>query len=244
MTSYKNKILEVDKTYDSWLMRQIEPMGEFPTDWMLEVEYALNNYSLRCDDFSVIDKKDHILFAGCEYTLAMGSELEESWAFNIYRYFFGRNDTFRNISYPGADPEKIVSNIMKYVDSYGAPKKMFVLMPEMIRSYGYWQEGKVFKPKMYRQFKRSPGVEHNEMAEPNNVPFHKLALSYIRWCRALESYCRAIGSELYWSTWDRETSEAVSYLGFDNFFETTRDLTSQSEMYSHFVKKIKENHDV
>ena len=86
MTSYKNKILEVDKTYDSWLMRQIEPMVEFPTDWMLEVEYALNNYSLRCDDFSVIDKKDHILFAGCEYTLAMGSELEESWAFNIYRY--------------------------------------------------------------------------------------------------------------------------------------------------------------
>ena len=69
-------------------------MIKFLFQIVIFIEYALNNYSLRCDDFSVIDKKDHILFAGCEYTLAMGSELEESWAFNIYRYFFGRGDPF------------------------------------------------------------------------------------------------------------------------------------------------------
>jgi hypothetical protein len=244
LASYKDKILEIDENYHRWLFREIEPMVEFPTPWMLEENYYLNEQGIRCDEFSEIEKKDHILFAGCEYTLPIDVDIESSWAFNIYRYFFGRNGTFRNLSYPGADPEKIVSNIMKYVDIYGAPKKMFILMPEIIRSYGYWEEGKVFKPKMYRQLKSDPLEEHNEMAKPNDVPFNKLALSYIRWCRALESYCKAIGSELSWSTWDKETSEVLSYVGFDNFFETSRDLTTQSEMYSHFVKNIKENNGI
>ena len=244
MLSYKDQLSDLATQYKTWLSNKIEPMVEYPTPWMQDNKYSLNSDGLRCDEFFEISKNDHILFAGCEYTLPIDYDLEHSWAFNIYRYFLGRNDTYRNLSYPGADPEKIVSNIIKYIDTYGAPKKIFVLMPEIIRSYGYWPEGKVFKPKMYRQLQSENGKEHNDMAKPNNVPIQKLSLSYIRWCWALESYCKAINSELYWSTWDKETSNILITLGFNNFFETENNLLDQNEIYSHFVKKIKENNGI
>jgi hypothetical protein len=239
MLSYKDQLLDLNSEYKTWLSNNIEPMVEFPTPWMESNEYSLNSHGLRCDEFYKIKKDDHILFAGCEYTLPIGHGLEESWSYEMYKYYLGTNGTFRSLSYPGADPSKIVSNIIKYVDQYGEPSKMFVLMPEIIRQYGYWPEGKVYKPKMYRQLKIENGIEHNIMAEPNNVPIHLLALNYIRSVRILESFCATLSIKLYWTTWDKDTSDVLKDLELKNFFETQEDLNSQQQIYNHFINKIR-----
>lgn len=244
MLSYKDQISDLSSEYKTWLSNKIEPMVEYPTPWMQDNKYSLNSNGLRCDEFVPISKNDHILFAGCEYTLPINKEVENSWAYNLYKYYLGTTGTFRSLSYPGADPQKIVSNIIKYVELHGAPSKIFVLMPEIIRQYGYWSKGYCFKPKMYRQLKSLDGVEHNLMAEPNNVPIQLLLLNYVRYIRVLESYCKVINSELQWSTWDKDTSDILCDLDFNNFFKTDVDLLDQNEIYSHFVKRIKENNGI
>lgn len=238
MKSYKDQMMLLNEKYNIWLSKKIEPMVEFDTPWMETNNYILNNHGLRCDNFFNLDKKDHILFSGCEYSLPMGKEMQESWAYKVYTYILGTTGTYRNISYPGADAEKIVSNIIKYVDTYGPPLKLFVLMPEIIRSYGYWPEGNVYKPKMYRQL--SDGQEHNAMALPNDIPFNLLLLKYIRQCRVLESYCKSNGIELLWTTWDKQTSEIIFDIEFDSFFSSDVNVEDQNDIYNHFIKAIKE----
>lgn len=243
MLSYKDQLFDLNPKYQAWLSNKVEPMVEFPTPWMEDNEYILNSNGLRCDEFTELDRPDHILFAGCEYTLPINEDLNNSWSYNLYRYFLGMTGTFRSLSYPGADPQKIVSNIIKYVDLYGAPSRLFVLMPEIIRQYGYWPEGKVYKPKMYRQLNSEDGVEHNAMAEPNNVPFNLLALNYVRSIRVLESFCMAHKINLLWTTWDKETSDLLKSIGFTYFFETESNLHMQKDIYNHFIKQIRSKHE-
>lgn len=243
MLSYKDQLFDLNPKYQTWLSNEVEPMVEFSTPWMEDNEYNLNSNGLRCDEFTKIDKHDHILFAGCEYTLPINENLNDSWSYNLYRYFLGTTGTFRSLSYPGADPQKIVSNTIKYVDLYGAPSKIFILMPEVIRQYGYWPEGKVYKPKMYRQLKSEDGSEHNAMAEPNNVPFNLLVLNYVRSIRMLESFCRAHGINLLWTTWDKDTSDLLKSIGFDCFFETEINLQVQEDIYNQFIKQIRSKNE-
>jgi hypothetical protein len=243
MLSYKDQLLDLNPEYTTWLSNRIEPMVEFPTPWMKDNEYSLNSHGIRCDEFYSIPKNDHILFAGCEYTLPIDNNIEDAWSYNLYKYYLGTTGTFRSLSYPGADPQKIVSNIIKYVDLFGAPSKLFVLMPEIIRQYGYWPEGKVYKPKMYRQLKAENEVEHNAMAEPNNVSLQLLALNYVRSIRVLESYCESANINLFWTTWDKQTSDLLQDLSFKNFFETQQDLYSQDQIYSHFVNTIRSKNE-
>lgn len=239
MLSYKDQLLDLNPEYQTWLSSNIEPMVEFPTPWMDSNNYSLNSHGVRCDEFYKLQKDNHILFAGCEYTLPIGHDIEEAWSYSVYKYYLGATGTFRSLSYPGADPQKIVSNIIKYVELYGSPSKLFVLMPEVIRQYGYWPEGKVYKPKMYRQLKSEDGVEHNSMAEPNNVSLQLLALNYVRSIRMLESYCALAGIELFWTTWDKDTSDLLTDFSFKNFFETKEDLNTQEQIYNHFIKQIR-----
>jgi len=242
MNIYQDEINSLNENYKIWLSNNIEPMVEFETQWMKDNEYTLNNHGLRCDNFYKIEnKKDHILFAGCEYSLAINHEVKFSWAYMLYSYLLGSVGTYRNISYPGANPEKIIANLIKYVDAYGAPYKMFVLMPEIIRDYGYWPDGKVYKPKMYRQLKGNGGVEHNDVAIPNDVPLNLLLLSYVRSIRILESYCSALEIDLIWTTWDKDSSEILSQMDFKYFFPAQINPDDQNDIYNHFVKQIKEN---
>ena len=243
MLSYKDQILDLNPKYQAWLSKDIEPMVEFPTPWMEDKEYLLNSNGLRCDEFTDISKSDHILFAGCEYTLPINEDLNDAWAYNLYRYYLGTTGTFRNLAYPGADPQKIVSNVIKYVDKHGSPSKLFVLMPEIIRQYGYWPEGKVYKPKMYRQLQSEDGIEHNAMAIPNDVPLNLLAVNYIRCVHILESYCAAKDIQLLWTTWDKNTSDLLCLIEFNSFFKTDKDLHSQKDIYTHFINKIRSKNE-
>jgi hypothetical protein len=243
MLSYKDQLFDLNPKYQTWLSNEVEPMVEFPTPWMEDNEYVLNSNGLRCDEFTKLDKQDHILFAGCEYTLPINENLNDAWSYNLYKYFLGTTGTFRSLSYPGADPQKIVSNIIKYVDLYGAPSKIFILMPEIIRQYGYWSEGKVYKPKMYRQLKSEDGIEHNAMAEPNNVPLNLLILNYVRSIRTLESFCKAQSINLLWTTWDKDTSDVLKSIGFNSFFATESYLHMQKDIYNHFINQIRSKNE-
>ncbi len=245
MKSYKDKLKEINSVYDVWLSDSIEPMIDFPTTWSqsghidCKTEYLLNNHGLRCDDFNAVDlQENHVLFAGCEITIPMDIDLKNAWSYKIYEDFFKNKNGFRSISYPGANQDKIIINIIKYIYKYGKPNKIILLMPEAIRSYGFWNEGKAFKPKMYRQFKSDSGIEHNSMALPNDVPLELLCLKYIQSMRFLEIFCNVSKIDLIWSTWDKDTSDIIEDKGFLKFIPISNNLYDQIDIYNLFKNKI------
>jgi hypothetical protein len=151
---------------------------------------------------------------------------------------FKNKNGFRSLSYPGANQNKILVNLIKYIYLYGKPDKVIILMPEIIRAYGFWAEGGAFKPKMYRQFSPDSGIEHNLMAVPNDVPLELLALNYIQSMRMLESICSISNIDLAWSTWDKETSDIIDSQGFSNFIPISKSLYNQEDIYSLFKNNI------
>ena len=245
MKIYKDQLKTINPSYSIWFSDQIEPMIDFPTTWSQEghpdckTTYSLNSHGLRCDEFNEIDKTDkHVVFSGCEMTIPMDIDLVNGWSYRIYNDFFKNKNGFRSLSYPGANQNKIIVNLIKYIYKYGKPDNIIILMPEIIRSYGFWNEGGAFKPKMYRQFKSDDGIEHNSMALPNDVPLELLALNYIQSMRVLESICKMSEIDLVWSTWDKETSDIIDSQGFSNFIPISKSLYSQDEIYSLFKNNI------
>jgi hypothetical protein len=244
LNSYQVQINQIGPLYRAWLTDSIEPMIDGNAPWLKnkDVQYNLNNEFLRCENFKKYEnRKNHVMFAGCELSIPIDLNVENGWAYRVHKEFYSENCNFINLSYPGADPAKIIRNIFKYIKKYGVPEKIFVLMPELIRAYGYCPDLTTFKPKMYRQWNN--GEEHNKMAVPNNVPIQLLALQYIQSIISLEQYCNDLNIDLCWTTWDKKTNEFLQNYNFNGFFMNDVENYSQDLFYDIFKKQIMDKHD-
>lgn len=110
-------------------------------------------------------------------------------------------------------------------------------MPDLIRSYGWWEEAKSFKPKMYYQYIGKE--EHNKMATPNDVPIQILALKYVQSIMFIEQYCLDTDIDLKWTTWSSQTNKLLEKYKFNGFFNTElNDGYDQNIIYKEFKKQI------
>ena len=239
-TTYLDKIKDISPSYYSWFSYHVEPLFDYHNPWeeTEDINYKLNNVGLRCDDFKKIeDPESHVVFAGCEFTIPMDIKYEDGWAYKIHNEFYKDKCNFINISYPGVDSDRLIYNILKYINLYGKPSKLFILMPEIIRAYGWWPEAKGFKPKMYRQ--HSGGTEHNLMAEPHDLPVELLALKYIQSIVFLNQYCKDTGIDLVYTSWDSQTNEFLDQYKFKEFFkiDSQKDF-DQNYIYESFKQRI------
>ena len=112
-------------------------------------EYNLNKHGFRCDDF----KKEPVdfLYAGCSETFGQGGPIEESWAYVLNKKV-GNSGPYINLGVPGAGWTEIIANVFTYIENFGAPKNIFVLLPNMERRtvYGYGPHGVLSKIKIFR----------------------------------------------------------------------------------------------
>ncbi len=102
-----------------------------------DIVYKLNSKGLRCDEL-IKDHtgKTHILFNGCSITAGIGVNIEDTWAYNVYSDFKNTSGFF-NISLPGGSIIEIIINTIKYVESYGVPNYIFILLPPIHRESRY-----------------------------------------------------------------------------------------------------------
>lgn len=102
-----------------------------------KVKYILNSDGLRSEEFvSNHENKLHILFAGCSITCGIGVNIEDTWAYKLYKQFDNTSGFF-NISIPGASIIEIIINILKYTYKYGIPDNIFILLPPIHRDSRY-----------------------------------------------------------------------------------------------------------
>lgn len=101
-----------------------------------DVVYKLNSDGLRSDEFKKNPESPHILFAGCSVTCGIGVNIQDTWAYKLYSDFENASGFF-NVSLPGGSPTEIISNIFKYIDQYGKPDYIFILLPPIHRDGRY-----------------------------------------------------------------------------------------------------------
>jgi hypothetical protein len=125
---YRNKIIESSQ---SWARSRKSHHG---------VDYKLNNVNLRCDDFKVEHSGEHILFAGCSNTYGVGTEYERTWAYEVY-FDICKNkkvDGYYNLGNNGATILEIIWQVFAYIDLYGKPDTIFLLLPEIERDDAFF----------------------------------------------------------------------------------------------------------
>lgn len=184
------------------------------------VDYTLNQDYFRCDDFTSEHKGKHILFAGCSQTEGIGAPLETVWSkllLNKINQDEQEKSGFYTIAKAGFGWQKVVSNFMIYVDKYGAPEYLFVLLPNVGRFF-QWD----INSNRYVYVQRYPNgsavsVEYEDKdrtldplltAKPLTLTEHrKCFVDFVIGWKLFEKYCESIGTKMLWASWDHTENE-------------------------------------
>ena len=84
------------------------------------------------------------------------------------------------------------------------------------------------------------GKEHNEMAEPKNLPVEITIIRYLHFVRALEQYCETSNIDLYWTSWDNHTNDLLFNFDFKYLFKNTaRNNRNQDDIFNMFMSEMR-----
>jgi hypothetical protein len=176
------------------------------------VVYNYNNEFFRSEDFTAEEKLGkHILFAGCSQTEGVGAPLETVWS-KVLLNSLDPNLGFYSIAKSGFGWQKVITSFMVYVDKYGAPDYLFILLPNLGRFFE-WEDS----TSSFRYVQRYPngGSVISKQDSDDNTPVgvfvekpfskeeHKRSFIdfSISW-KLFERYCESVGTKMLWSSWD------------------------------------------
>lgn len=190
------------------------------------VEYSYNNFGFRCDDFYVQDSgKYHVLFSGCSETEGASNKLEDVWANKLYEKIKKDHDVsgYYNVGKAGLTPFMIIKNCITYMEKFGKPDSIFMVIPDHYRltswdtenlKYSYF-----FINSDYNLFQKSY-EDHSIGREQNysNIKNHQMfSFSVII---MFEMFCKLNGIKLFWSSWSKDSYfNKLESLGLKNFVD-------------------------
>lgn len=102
--------------------------------------YVFNSGGFRSDEFVPCSKDiPSVLFAGCSLTFGAGIELEKTYAHRIYRHLAEKGEAsgFFNIATPGSSSIQAMLTIFDYINLYGNPSTIILLMPQLERDAAF-----------------------------------------------------------------------------------------------------------
>jgi hypothetical protein len=99
--------------------------------------YKLNKYGFRSDEFTTDHDGKHIVFAGCSYTYGDSVFLEDSWTHKLYLDIAKKEKLsgYFNLGNPGASTKQAIEQIFFYIELFGNPDVIFLLMPNPERDF-------------------------------------------------------------------------------------------------------------
>lgn len=183
-------------------------------------QYKLNSLGYRSEEF---DGSADLLYAGCSNTFGMGIPEEGIWGTVLAKKL---GLSYVNLSKQGASVEWIVKNIFSYLSTYGNPKEIYCLFPDLYRillptdkrvltshSVGPFKKGDnhnvVLEAQLYGggvgelipEYSRAPHDVRNVL--PVNFSIYL----YVQHILMLSTYCKSHGIKFVWSTWHIPTSD-------------------------------------
>lgn len=175
--------------------------------------YVMNNYTHRCEDFNKLDTSKHnILFAGCSATFGDGLPYKNTWDYILYDQLSKTNNLgpFNSLSYPGGSVSKIITNILKYCNSFGMPNEIYLMLPDYSRN--------VIFDKNDNSFSSTISIDYFQNKILNNMIPENLFFEFQNYYRMLEIFCKTNNIKLVSCSWDISTTMLMSKLDFDTFY--------------------------
>lgn len=172
-----------------------------------------------------------ILIGGCSFTFGVGVPEEATWA-----NFIGKNlnSSVSSVALPGASISWIIEQIYIYFRTYGHPKKLFCLFPDLGRlptivdgivlsnGNGGVVNGDALNTVHTLDNEEKPKYLKKPYDIRSTTTYENAAYWSVRHIRMLEQYCNAVGIDFIWSTWHfsnviLELTKSREF-GFDNYF--------------------------
>lgn len=200
--------------------------------------YSYNFYGYRSPDFF---DRPSILCTGDSHTFGVGLPLEGTWPYMLAKNL---NYSYVNLGVPGGSVESIVLDIFHYIRTYGAPKHIVAVFPELDRHLFYSDPDVLIS----HSSKSGHGASNAQLGhlrvnydrpfiskKPHKVeevlPIHHAIMSSIKMIHLLEDFCDASNISLHWSLWDN-----------DEQIELIKDLKKENKKYyRHFVDALSYN---
>jgi len=190
------------------------------------INYKLNNFGHRCDDFKIDHEKKHILFAGCSFTFGEGLGYKENWSGYLYSKLNEKYDCdgYYSLGFQNGFISHIVYSILRYCEQFGNPEVLFCFFPDSVRKITLDKKN---------NFVISYGFNNIESAEGRSRAYYSIYF--------LEKYCEMNNIKLYWSSWHQEDREFYNKLPFKRFFNIKEEdilLNSDTSQKNHPLYRI------
>lgn len=210
-----------------------------------EISYRLNNCGHRSDDFTKLSKeKFNVLFAGCSTTFGQGLNIEDTWPKILYSILSKKYPDigpFQSLGFPGGSCFKILNNISKYINLYGKPNIIFVLLPDYIRQEKYTALPKRLldiDTSQSKKFYVNVFESAEERLNKGIVDEEGMYLCYHH-IMILQNLCKLNDIKLFISSWDEMTNKRLLELNIEGYFDIAYDKSD------HFINDhIKDNSDI
>ncbi len=192
--------------------------------------YKTNRYGFRSNEET---RPTKLLTAGCSMTFGIGVPESDTWP-AVFSRLSGCESDFTNIGIPGASIQTVCRTIYDYIQHYGKPKTLLVLVPGLDRTFVGMDKSVIFDENQleridshsehismdvlynfynlnYAKYSRAPHIWQEV------VPIDHAIVTSILAIKHLELYCQAADIELVWSTWDHGFNHVASNSKFYNF---------------------------
>jgi hypothetical protein len=172
------------------------------------IKYSYNNEWFRSDDFTTNHpEKHHLLFAGCSETEGIASPVDEVWSKMLHNDLKNNGldvGGFYSIARAGYGWQKIITNFMIYVEKYGFPTHLFVLLPNLGRGYRWKDDESAWFYIQKFPFKGPVAEKEETFFQNNTTPEdHKqFFIDFSVGWQLFEKYCESNGVKLLCSIWD------------------------------------------
>ena len=186
------------------------------------INYKLNNFGHRCDDFKKIHNKKHILFAGCSFTFGEGVGYKENWSGRLYSLLENiyECDGYYSLGFQNGVVSQIVHNIIRYCENFGDPEIIICMLPDAVRKITVNDSNEFIIDYKFNDI---------ESAEGRSRAYHNIFF--------LEKYCSLKNIKLVWSTWHKGDAEFYKKIPLNNFL-----LIKDEDILLNAKNKNEKNH--
>ena len=210
------------------------------------VSYVYNDEYFRSDNFTNVHNSRHILFAGCSETEGQGGNLGDAWGKILLDKINQSQKTsgYYSIAKAGYGWQKVIAQLRVYIDRYGKPDNLFIILPNMGRSIEWSKE----QSNWYARQEHPNFYSDNKMEFEENIyagklspeKYKKIFLDFVISWRLFEDFCNASGIKLLWGTWSEIDNYNVGKLRlFKNFVSLNQeDLLQNIDRYRKDAKLI------
>lgn len=198
-----------------------------------KVGYDFNLDGFRSDNFVPCSNDGpSVLFAGCSITYGFGVELEKTYAYRIYKHLLEKKQalTFINISVPGYSSIQAMLSIFDYIELYGNPDTIVLLMPQLERDAAF-----------FLNYEFEINYKKQRSKEDQIMDFRKYFPMFFRIYKMLHFYCKKNNIRLISSHWhetdmifqgDRNFPNyndfSISYFLQENFSDSYKDTKTKT----------------